>query len=243
MWSSLDAGERGGVGGEQGDVPPGGRGLLGSRRAARAACLAISWATARSIARGPARLSPGARRRRPRGGFLGQTRGWRWRPGGPSTAGSSRVSTIACHSGRRWSQVEGVGEQVLRGGGADLQGDRQRLGGEGLDTGAPVAAEGFVDEQHRGTTPGRGAGLGGGGVHDRPLVDDVRACCARPARDRRSTTARASSSADGPRSSRPGSWSRAAVMSPIQAVDHRQPDPGRNPIIHRGFVTSPSGGS
>ncbi len=73
--------------------------------------------------------------------------------------------------GEAVAQLEGVGDQLLGGHGCDAEGDGEGFGGVGGDLGAALAAERLVGQQ-RFAAPGGDTGLGGGGMHDGPLVGD-----------------------------------------------------------------------
>ena len=70
-------------------------------------------------------------------------------------------------------QVEGVGDQRHRGTGGDAEGEAEGFGRERGHRRGAVAAEGLVGVQVRVAAPDRGAGVGGGGVQEAPLVGEL----------------------------------------------------------------------
>ena len=145
-------------------------------RASRSACragsyLAIAWATTVSTAFAPQRCSrgaicwsthPAASRER----VWVRTATWR-----PFQAGTSRVATRFQVSGRRWRSSRASVISCLAVTGETPQGDGEGFGGVGGDLGAALPAERLVGQQCF-AAPGGDTGLGGGGMHDGPLVGD-----------------------------------------------------------------------
>ena len=70
-------------------------------------------------------------------------------------------------------QVEGVGDQRHRRTRGDAEGEAEGFGCERGHRGGAVAAERLVGVQVRVAAPGGGAGVGGGGVQDAPLVGEL----------------------------------------------------------------------
>ena len=70
-------------------------------------------------------------------------------------------------------QVEGVGDQRHRGGGGHAEGEAEGFGCERGHRGGAVTAERLVGVQVAVAAPDGGAGVGGGGVQDAPLVGEL----------------------------------------------------------------------
>jgi hypothetical protein len=74
-------------------------------------------------------------------------------------------------------QVEGVADQPGPGGRGQVEGGGEGFVGEGCDGGGAVPAQrvGFLQQGEDGAVGALGAGLGGGGVQDRPVVGQAEA--------------------------------------------------------------------
>ena len=97
-------------------------------------------------------------------------RRWVWRATRRACqAGTSSRRTRFQQQREPVAQVQGVGDQLCPGRRGHAQGERERLGGERRHQRGAVTAQRLVGQQGR-AAGGLDAGVGGGGVQDRPVV-------------------------------------------------------------------------
>ena len=151
-----------------------------------------------------------------------------WRP---FQAGTSRAATRFQVSGRRWRSSRASVISCFAVTGCDPQGDGEGFGGVGRDLRAALATERLVGQECF-AAPGGDTGLGGGGMHDGPLVGDEqlvpRGCRVRDGRRRRGGRA-------APRGSGlPGPSRVAASLMGLVKQGPPTLDRPRKPLFHRG---------
>ena len=136
-------------------------------------CFAMAWAMVRSRRVTPTVGSRGARTRSTWAAAF-TDRAWVLL-GDPAGPPDRDVQRLGAAPGVREpvDQVEGVGDQGHRGGGGDAEGEAEGFGCERGHRGGAVTAERLVGVQVAVAAPGGGAGVGGGGVQDAPLVGEL----------------------------------------------------------------------
>ena len=135
--------------------------------------LAMAWAMVRSMRVTPRVGSRGARTRSTWAAAF-TDRAWVLL-GDPAGPPDRDVQRLGAAPGVREpvDQVEGVGDQGHRGGGGHAEGEAEGFGRERRHRGGAVTAERLVGVQVAVAAPDGGAGVGGGGVQDAPLVGEL----------------------------------------------------------------------
>ena len=166
------------------------------------------------------------------GGLHGQGVGLLGDPAGPP---DRHVQRLGAAPGVREpvDQVEGVGHQRHRGAGGDAEGEAEGFGRERGHRGVPSPPRDSSASRCGVAAPDRGAGVGGGGVQDTPLVGELELVELGLAAAYLGVL-EGTSSASGPRSSTPDRLVAAAAHGSSQAAatDTRT---GSEPLVHKGI--------
>ena len=135
-------------------------------------CLAMAWAMVRSRRVTPRVGSRGARTRSTWAAAF-TDRAWvRWATRRARQIGRSNVWARRQVCGSRWTRSRASAINVIAVVGGDPEGEAEGFGRERGHRGGAVTAEGLVGVQVTVAAPDGGAGVGGGGVQDAPLVGE-----------------------------------------------------------------------